>query len=585
MRLPEERVRKKDGSPTRGLGSVLLRSFLVVVPLLCALFGLGSARTSQASPATWHADKLVSYFSRGGCPKKADYDENGVIRVTYGKNIGVQYNPVTISQFALSCFSAYKFRNVEWAKDIYLSQINFLKEKWTEMADGEAAYIYDFEAGFGMKPGWTSGMAQGLAISALIRHHYDTGDTSVIQLIQSLKRHMMRPKAEGGVVVKSPEGGLWIEEYPSDPSSYVLNGYIYSVFALYEYSKLFPDDEAAKTDLRNALDSLKQSIRYYDTGDWTILDRFPGLHGGANDDYMITHLHQASTLWEITQDAFFRRVAMRWHSFMYDVHFRSPGALADSGDGKLTASAALQALVPAPNALTGNIAKSTSVPLATGYGLDKLLDSNFKTYMAPSQQGDGLIEITLKEPRRANAIALGLYNTKLYPEKFTLEIKGPEDKEFKVVDTKVGISRRYITLYFEEVDIAAFRLTTTAHKGQNRLVLAELSLGMTKAPAVQQERYSTYLSEPVELGVSTFRILIDAPGAGPQDLAIMYRYADRREDIDKAPWAWGFIEPNAAVSARGKIKQFRLLASREQVGRGLSGFEIDYGNGDKQRLH
>src|SRR5439155_26387004 len=107
-----------------------------------------------------------------------------------------------------------------------------------------------------------------LAISALIRYYRDTGARRVLPLIAKLRSYMLKPVAEGGLAVLSPEGKLWIEEFPSDPPSFVLNGFISAVFGLYEYTRLFPADHIARRQLDEALASIRLSLPAYDTGDW-----------------------------------------------------------------------------------------------------------------------------------------------------------------------------------------------------------------------------------------------------------------------------------------------------------------------------
>jgi hypothetical protein len=93
-----------------------------------------------------------------------------------------------------------------------------------------AAYAYQFAwAGYGLASGWHSGLAQGQAISALIRYYYDTGDKSVLPLINELKNFLFLPQEKGGVLRTTPEGGIWFEEYPSDPPSFVWNGNVSTI--------------------------------------------------------------------------------------------------------------------------------------------------------------------------------------------------------------------------------------------------------------------------------------------------------------------------------------------------------------------
>jgi hypothetical protein len=173
--------------------------------------------------------KLGAQYDNAGCGQAFAVDKDGVTVVTY-PDLGTQYNPVTIAQTALGCYHNYKRSGSEQARRKYLEQIHWLRENYLRVSDDMAAYAYQFAwAGYGLASGWHSGLAQGQAISALIRYYYDTGDKSVLPLINELKNFLFLPQEKGGVLRTTPEGGIWFEEYPSDPPSFVWNGNVSTI--------------------------------------------------------------------------------------------------------------------------------------------------------------------------------------------------------------------------------------------------------------------------------------------------------------------------------------------------------------------
>jgi hypothetical protein len=308
----------------------VLRIALAVT--VTALFGAIPGGAILADPTALGAvdgqrsDRLVAHYDRAGCNFNLHFDSDGVVQPNYGGEIGYQYNPVTISQVALGCFHYYKLTKSAEARRIYLNQIGWLKTHAIEDGNDYAWYEYSFAwPSYGLKPGWRSGLAQGQAISALIRYHYDTGDQSVLPLMRKLKSEMLRSTADGGLATISPEGELWIEEYPSTPPSFVLNGFISAVLGLYEYTRLFPGSDRSKTQLSAAIAGIKAALPHYDTGEWMYLHRMAAPFPRANVGYALTYISQMHTLWEITGDPLFLATELRWWSFYADIDARSAG--------------------------------------------------------------------------------------------------------------------------------------------------------------------------------------------------------------------------------------------------------------------
>src|SRR5712691_10264451 len=127
------------------------------------------------------ADDLVHQYDRSECPIDALFDEQGAALVDYGPPLGLRHNPVTVSQYAIACERSFHLHREQTFWKVFTAQIRYLENH--AIADGPdlAHYEYDFPwDGYGLAPGWRSGLAQGLAISALIRYYQDTGDGRVL---------------------------------------------------------------------------------------------------------------------------------------------------------------------------------------------------------------------------------------------------------------------------------------------------------------------------------------------------------------------------------------------------------------------
>ncbi len=417
---------------------------------------------------------LTSQYDNAGCGGYP-FDKDGVVVVPYDQ-LGTQYNPVTISQTALGCYHNYKKTGSARYRRIYLDQIQWLMKNYVAIGNDMVAYEYHFAwDGYGLKAGWRSALAQGQAISALIRYYYDTGDAATPPLIRKLKNYLLLPRDQGGVMLHSKEGGIWFEEYPSDPPSFVWNGNVSTVFGLYEFTRLFPTDKEAQSQLDQAIASLKASLPAYHTGNWTVVDRRYRPYPKATNGYAIGHATQLRTLAEITGDPFFKRAWLRWHSFFLDANFDIHGNMTATDNG-LRLLPRLPALMPADK-VAGNVEIVDATPSMTGYGIDALFDRKDDTYFAPSKDGETHLHLRFTKPIRADVLSLGLYNPLLYPRSLKIMIKACGAPDLASVNYELAASRLVLSYYFALRDVCEIVVSSADNAGQPRMVISELSLG------------------------------------------------------------------------------------------------------------
>jgi hypothetical protein len=479
-----------------------MSNFLRLLAGLGAGLGFIGAMVSHAAPSDCAAPapkiaaadpRLVSQYNDAGCSPGL-LDPQGVAIIDYGGKIGRQYNPVTIAQWAIGCYYSFLRDKNPYEKKVFLDQINWLKQNWVAVGDDGAAYEYHFPWSYGLKPGWRSGLAQGQAISALIRYYYETNDSSVLPLIKQLKNYMLLPTGRGGLVDVSPEGGIWIEEFPSDPPSFVLNGFISAAFGLYEYTKLFPQDKTAKDVFARAIASIKTSLPYYDTGNWTYLDRSSRPYPRASNGYAIGYIYQARTLWQITGDPFFLAVSLRWRSFYDNVNYHAGGNMAADPDGRYRLVADLQP-TPLSDGLHDNYLLLSATAALDNFGVDQLYRGGNSldpaTYYSTASDGPAKLYFRLKRPVAADALTITLYNSEMYPENLKLFVKSEGDDGLEELPYKMAAGRNLLTYYFMPHKVSELLLVGKRFHGQNRLVIAGLALGTTgrtrRIPGIRQQ--------------------------------------------------------------------------------------------------
>ena len=176
-----------------------------------------------------------------------------------------------------------------------------------------------------MPPGWYSAMAQGQAMSLLVRAYLRTHNSKYLDAALRATHLFDVPSKDGGVLAKFAGRYAWYEEYPTTPSVFVLNGFIYSLIGLYDLKTVVDPSEAREASrlYSTGMTSLKQLLPLFDTGSGTIYDLRHFALGSAPNlarwDYHTTHINQLLLLATIEEDKnnhLFKDTATRWIGYM-----------------------------------------------------------------------------------------------------------------------------------------------------------------------------------------------------------------------------------------------------------------------------
>ena len=174
-----------------------------------------------------------------------------------------------------------------------------------------------------LPPGWYSAMAQGQSISVLVRAYLRTKRREYLDAALRSTAIFNIPSSLGGVRAMFVDRFPWYEEYPTTPSCFVLNGFIYSLIGLYDLKTVVSSGEALEaTKLYDeGIVSLKAMLPLFDTGSGSVYDlRHFTLSGTAPNlarwDYHATHVNQLLLLSNIDPDPLFRSIGQRWIGYM-----------------------------------------------------------------------------------------------------------------------------------------------------------------------------------------------------------------------------------------------------------------------------
>jgi len=260
----------------------------------------------------------------GDVPGVMKLDETGVPMVMYDGEY--YYNPVTISQFSLSEYGMF-LRGSEPDLSKFWAGVNKLLELQRE--DGSFPYVFDFpyylNTNYFRAP-WTSGMAQGQALSVLARAWHLRRDPRYIAAGNKAFDFLSKTVSNGGdtddlsSLDPSLSSEIIIEEYPAEPPGFTLNGFMFAMLGVYDWAQVdanLAKRNAASFYFSEYVQTLDHILPYYDLGGFSAYDlghityhREPLLYAY----YHAIHIYELHALYSITNDPVLKKYEMLWRS-------------------------------------------------------------------------------------------------------------------------------------------------------------------------------------------------------------------------------------------------------------------------------
>ena len=253
--------------------------------------------------------------------EKADYtgirDDAGIPLLDYRGKIGPQYNPIAIAQWGLANFNRYVSARDATAEKKFLSASDWLRDNLERNSANIPVWQHHFDWDYRdtLRAPWYSGLAQGQGISLLLRAAAASGKNDYLDAARSAFESLSRTSAEGGVLFVDEFQDVWIEEYIVTPPTHILNGFIWALWGVYDYSLTFPTSQAR--DLFNrCVETLTKNLARYDNGFWSLYEqsgtRLPMV---ASRFYHQLHIVQLRVMHQLTNLAVFAQTADRWEEY------------------------------------------------------------------------------------------------------------------------------------------------------------------------------------------------------------------------------------------------------------------------------
>jgi len=217
-------------------------------------------------------------------------------------------NPVYVLQFGLG---ALQLRDPAWLGCVAAAA------EWVEReqdADGLLAYRFPMPHTFPLDPPWYSSLAQGEAASFLLRAAAVLDRSVLLAVAERAVDPLIDPGS--ALVVSTPEGPA-LEEYPTSPPSFVLNGWITSLFGLHDIARAAATPAvaaAAEQAFESGVETLAGRIGLYRVAlGWTRYDLFPHpLVNVASPSYHRLHIGHLETLQALSPRPEFAAALEEW---------------------------------------------------------------------------------------------------------------------------------------------------------------------------------------------------------------------------------------------------------------------------------
>jgi len=198
-----------------------------------------------------------------------EQDAAGILVLHYPDPVGTQVNPEAAFQRALGAHDEWRHTGADALRAEFLRTADWFQR---DQAD-DGAWHYRFRWHRSANP-WSSALAQMRGASVMLRAWLLTSEQRYRVAALRAADPLYRDVSAGGMRAHHPAAAVpYFEEYPAEPSA-VLNGYMASLFGLYELATWL-DDGQARHHLQEGYGALEAMLPHYVHQGWSLYDLDP----------------------------------------------------------------------------------------------------------------------------------------------------------------------------------------------------------------------------------------------------------------------------------------------------------------------
>ncbi len=237
--------------------------------------------------------------------------DSGGVPLLRSRKVGAVRNPAYVAWYGLVSLERFLRGGDPIDQRTFLDQVEWLVAHGVTREDGALVWPYGFDWQEGrcwLKAPWISAMAQGLAISLLVRAYRTSRCDHLLDACRAASRVFEKDVGEGGVR-SVEEGHVLFEEYPAYPLPRVLDGFLFGLLGLYDLFRETGDARVHRL-FAEGVEGLKHVLPFWNyRGKWS----WYGSHG-----YLCpAHYHALNrallvTLGELTGERVLADVGEAW---------------------------------------------------------------------------------------------------------------------------------------------------------------------------------------------------------------------------------------------------------------------------------
>jgi hypothetical protein len=248
---------------------------------------------------------LINKFDEKGIPINKTY-----IDVTDKEYV---YFPISIGQLGLAVFHTYLDTKDDKDKRRFLNFADWFYDNAEEKTGLGVRWMTNVSLPSYHNPGpWQSAFSQSRGISILLRAFQLTQNEKYAQLAKKALISYTIPVERGGVMAETPWGPFY-EEYTAKMPTLVLNGMIFSLWGLYDYKRVFPQNKIASDCFEKGINTLEKILPEFDMDYWSRYnlckaDWYPD-PDPATIGYQRLHIAQLKVMYKLTERTVFKKYA------------------------------------------------------------------------------------------------------------------------------------------------------------------------------------------------------------------------------------------------------------------------------------
>ncbi len=262
--------------------------------------GKSISHVNQGEGSCYSKTEVAGYYN--DLTEKVTKDDSSILVPKYYVDTGEEiYFSIGIFQYGLAAYDLFLKTHDEIYKNKLLACADWAVENqqpngsWVTFTYRNPEHPY-------------SSMAQGEGISMLIRAHIETADSKYMDAVNKAKDFMLKPINEGGTTSYDNDNVIFYE-YTDSPI--VLNGWIFSLWGLYDYFKYTRDEEAEEI-LEQTLDALKKKLPCFDIKYWS---KYEDGKRVCSPFYHKLHVAQLSVMYDLFGDEIYKEYAEKWDKY------------------------------------------------------------------------------------------------------------------------------------------------------------------------------------------------------------------------------------------------------------------------------